>query len=96
MKSVRNCSVFAISRLLKITGVFCRIYSLLEGSFAQETYDFKEPTNHSHPIKLEVLLCFGLATISRLLKIIRLFCKIALQKRLHSAKETHNFKESTD
>ena len=38
------------SRLLKITGPFCkralskRLYS------AKETYDFKEPTNHSHLI----------------------------------------------
>jgi len=33
------------------------------------------------------------ATISRLLKIIGLFCKRTLQKRLYSAKETYNFKE---
>ena len=30
--------------------LFCRIQSLLQGSFAKETYNFKEPTNHSHPI----------------------------------------------
>jgi len=28
----------------KIVGLFCRISSLLEGSFAKETYDFQEPT----------------------------------------------------
>jgi len=33
------------SRLLKIIGLFCRISSLLKGSFAKETYNFKEPTN---------------------------------------------------
>ena len=33
--------------------------------------------------------------ISRLLKIIRLFCKRALQKRRYYAKETYNFKEPT-
>ena len=38
----------------------------------------------------------GVATISRLLKIIVLFCKRAPQKRLHSAKETYNFKEPTN
>ena len=38
------------SRLLKNIGLFCRIYSLLRGSFAKETYDFKEPTTHSQPI----------------------------------------------
>jgi len=44
------CGVATISRLLKITGLFCkralqnRLYS------AKETYDFKEPTHRSHPI----------------------------------------------
>jgi len=37
-----------MSRLLKIIGLFCRIASLLYGSFAKETYNFKEPTNHRH------------------------------------------------
>ena len=36
-----------ISRLLKIIGLFCRIYALLSGSFAKETYNFKEPSNQS-------------------------------------------------
>ena len=40
------------SRLLKIIGLFYRILSLLEGSFAKETYNFKEPANRSHPIVL--------------------------------------------
>ena len=30
--------------------LFCRMSSLLQGSFAKETYDFKEPANRSHPI----------------------------------------------
>jgi len=42
--------VATISRLLEIIGLFCRISSLLHGSFAKETYHFKEPTNRSHPI----------------------------------------------
>ena len=42
--------VATISRLLKIRCLFCRISSLLWGSFAKETYDFKEPRNRSHPI----------------------------------------------
>jgi len=36
------------------------------------------------------------ASTSRLLKIIGLFCKRALQKRRYSAKETSNFKEPTN
>jgi len=42
--------VATISRLLKIAGLFCRISSILWGSSAKETYNFKEPTNSSHPI----------------------------------------------
>jgi len=42
--------VATISRLLQIIGPFCRISSLLQGSFAKETYHFKEPTNRSDPI----------------------------------------------
>jgi len=42
--------VATISRLLKIVGLFCRIQSLLQGSFAKQIYNFKEPTNGSHPI----------------------------------------------
>ena len=42
--------VATIIRLLKMTGLFCRILSLLQGSFAKETYNFKEHTNRSHPI----------------------------------------------
>jgi len=39
-----------MSRLLEIIGLFCRISSLLLGSFAKETYNLKEPTNRSHLI----------------------------------------------
>jgi len=44
--------VATISRLLKIIGLFCRISSLCNGSFAKEICNFKEPTNRSHPIHL--------------------------------------------
>jgi len=36
--------VATISRILKIIGLFCRISSLIQGSFAKEIYNFKEPT----------------------------------------------------
>jgi len=39
---------------------------------------------------------YGVATISRLLKIIGLFCKRALQKRRYSTKETYNLNEPTN
>jgi len=39
---------------------------------------------------------YGVATISRLLKIIGRFCKRTLQKRQCSAKETYNLIDPTD
>jgi len=47
------------------------------------------------PIR-DILETYGVATISRLLKITGLFCKRALQKRLYSAIETYNLKEPTN
>ena len=46
--------VATVSRIDKITGLFCRISSLLWVSFAKETYKFIEPTNCSHPIRIQV------------------------------------------
>ena len=45
---------------------------------------------------VELNVLYGVATISRLLKMIGLFCKRALQKRLYSARETYDFEEPTD
>ena len=40
------------SRIDKIIGLFCRTMSLLQGSFAKETYNFIDPTDRSHPIRV--------------------------------------------
>jgi len=100
-------------------GLFCRTLSLLQGSFAKETYDFnflfcrtlsllqgsfaKETKNFMGRLtlfffrcRLALGMCCGVATISRLLKIIGVFCKRALQKRRYSAKATYNFMEPTN
>jgi len=45
--------VATISRIDKITGLFCRIWSLLHRSFAKETYNLIDPTNQNH------LICKG-------------------------------------
>jgi len=58
--------VATISRLLKILGLFCRTSSLSQGSFAKETYHFKEPTNRSHPIWCGELLALGPCVCSML------------------------------
>ena len=44
-----------ISGLLKIIDLFYRISSLLQSSFAKETYVLREPTNRSHPILTTVV-----------------------------------------
>jgi len=53
---VRLCTyeVATVSRIDSIMGLFCRILSLLQGSFAKETYDFIDPTARSHPIYVYV------------------------------------------
>ena len=92
--------VATISRFLKIIGLFCRISSLLQGSFVKETYNFKEPTNRSHPIRDDYLRYSthkrGVATISRLLKITGLFGRISSLLQGSFAKETYHFKEPTN
>ena len=57
--------VATISRLDKIIVLFCRIASLLWGSFAKETYNLIDPTNISHPIYTYVLDCVFWLTCSR-------------------------------
>jgi len=47
---VNEYEVVLVSRIDEIVGLFCRIASLLSGSFAKETYDFIDPTNRSHPV----------------------------------------------
>jgi len=42
--------VATVSRIDKIIVLFCRISSLLLGSFAKETYYLIDPTNRSHHI----------------------------------------------
>ena len=39
-----------IRRLLQIIGLFCKRALLKRPYSANETYDFKEPSNRSHPI----------------------------------------------
>jgi len=58
---------------------------------------FKEPTNRSHPIPALLLHSFTgayvVATISRLLKMINLFCGISSLLQGSFTKATYNFKE---
>ena len=58
------------SRLLKIVGLFGRISSLLYGSVAKETYNFKEPINRSHPIP-EIQILYPSQIRKKVLEIFR-------------------------
>ena len=49
--------VASTSRLLKIIGLFCKRALLKRLCSTKETYNFKEPTNRSHPIGIPVQLC---------------------------------------
>ena len=60
--------------------IFCRILSLLQGSFAKETFNFKEPTNRSNPICLHQnqrgypCWCF-FSLLQNIVSFMGLFCK---------------------
>ena len=43
-----QCGVATVSRIDKIIGLFCRMLSLLQDSFAKQTYHLIDPTNRSH------------------------------------------------
>ena len=51
--------VAMISRLLKIVGLVCKRALWKRRYSAKETYNFREPTNHSHPVYYHIsrLLC---------------------------------------
>ena len=50
----------------------------------------------SSPGRKSTDCCYGVPTISRLLKMVDMFCKRALSKKLYSAKETYNLKEPSN
>jgi len=53
---IQNYGVATVSRINKMIGLFCRILSLLWGSFAKETCNFIDPTNLRHPINIYPLV----------------------------------------
>jgi len=77
-------SMFTYTNMYTCVYTCTRIYVHLNHIIGNDKHTLN---SHANP--------YGMATISRLLKIIGLFCKRALQKRRYSAKETYHFKEPT-
>jgi len=74
----------------------CVAFRQLEGSlFDAHVGLFSMIMHHGTPKTCRIRQ-YGVATISRLLKITGLVCERALLKRQYSAKETYNFEEPTD
>jgi len=94
-----------IECLLSI-GHFPQKSPTINGSFAKRVLQLKTSCAFSPPCKLTdenkienvstIAISYVVATLGRLLKIIGLFCKRALWKRLYSAKETYSFKGPTN
>jgi len=93
MDAVKGCTkeihygVATIRRLLRIIGLFCRISSLLLGSDAKETYNFKEPTSRSHPIFIYAMSRIYMWDMTRFLIFVtqcRLWIKACTKKQKKS------------
>ena len=85
--------------ILVVAMVYCIINyrSLLQQSPIKETIFCRRDISQSlQCINNCCGLQYGVATNSRLLKIIGLFCKRTLQKRRYSANEPYHFKEPTN
>jgi len=70
--------VATISRLLEIAGLFCKKDLSKRRYSAKETYNSEEPTNQYSQTSARDWMYYGVTMISRLLKIVGLFCKRAL------------------
>jgi len=79
--------VATVSRIDKIIGLFCRILSLLLGSFAEETYNLIDPTNQSHPIPRTCMQILK-HTWTQLIRSHRHVCTYATRTHTHNT-HTH-------
>jgi len=74
--------------------LMCVIHTQLAEMCVTHTHNSLICVIHTHISS--ICVTYGVATISRLLKMIGLFYKRALYKRLYSAKEIYNFEEPTN
>jgi len=85
-------------------GVYMCVYGLVGGwgwsRCAHGGTSFEEEASEIYSLptitQINMLVMYGVATCSRFLESIGLFCKRALWKRRYSAKETYHFKEPTN
>ena len=73
---IRNMGWLRLVGFLKLQVSFAEYSLFYRSSFAKETYNLKEPTNTRYEV----------ATITRLLKIVVLFCKRECIKETNSCK----------
>ena len=59
-------------------------------------YTFRWLLYEMHAFQIHIVYIYGTATVSRIDKILGLFCKRTLLKRQYSAKETYDFIEFTN
>ena len=92
------CVPWVCGRVADVAWVFVRVQIYCIFTFwERECVCSLRHTIYLHvDLHVWVIQDYGVATISRLLKIIGLLCKRALSKRRFSAKETYNFKEPTN
>ena len=86
------------ARCRVLIGLFPQKSPMAIGSFAERDLQLKKmhASSQPHICKMTFENCYGVATVSRLLKSIGLFCKRALEKRSVFCKETCSFKEPTN
>ena len=90
------CMVYTLHSAYETSCIHCTVYTWRiheVSSFYTRSLRMHDQTWYIHYAQR---IHYGVASISRLLEIIGLFCKRALQKRLYSAKETYHFKEPTN
>jgi len=74
-------AVATICRLLQFIGLFCKRALWKRRYFAKETYNFKEPTNRSHPISQHICeLYVGVTWSTRLTRLV--FCPMLSSTRV--------------
>ena len=88
-----NCFLFWVTLRQSVAECFCASQSVASCVWCFLFSPLPTPTVSAAGL---IISNYGVATISRHLKIIGLFCKRALWNRRYSAEETYNYKEPTN